>query len=188
MYSKRHLIVPLALSLGAFSQGTFAVSNIDSCRTITSSGSFRLTRNLTANGDCLVIQANNVSINLQGHTLTGNGTGAGVTAGDDTLRSGIAIRNGVVTNFSDGIDLAFVQGAVVEGVRAIPITDIGIRVGEGSVVSASVVVNVNDAPAIQVQCPSAVIGNAVTGSGIGVAFIDFLGANCEDSQNAPPTR
>lgn len=189
MYSKRHLIVPLALSLGAFSQGTFAVTNIDSCRTITSSGSFRLTRNLTANGDCLVIQANDVTIDLQGHRLKGNGTGEGVTAGDDTSRSGIAIRNGVVTNFSDGIDLTFVQGAVVEGVRAIQNTDVGILVGVGSVVSASVA-NENGTTGIQVQCPSVVIGNAVNGNG--TTFEGFnikvLGSECEDSQNAPRTR
>lgn len=235
MYSKRHLIVtvPLALSLGAFTQGTFAVTNIDSCRTITSSGSFRLTRNLTANGACLVIQANNVTIDLQGHTLKGNGTGEGATTGDNTPRSGIEIRNGVVTNFSDGLRLPFVQGAVVERVRAVQNANNGILVGAGSVVSSNVAnanhgrgivtfntggiddgglitdnvavgngfngilslnngttirgnsVRGNGSDGIEVQCPSAVIGNSVTGNGTRFGVnLRLTGGGCVNSQNA----
>ncbi len=137
MYSKKHLSVPLALSLCAFSQGSYAVTNIDTCRTIASSGSFRVTTNLTTNGDCLVIQANDVSIDLQGHRLRGNGTGIGVQIEGPTERRGIEIRNGAVTNFNTGINLVFVKGAVVERVRALQ-NNTGIVIGPGSVVSESI--------------------------------------------------
>ncbi len=57
MYSKKHLIAaaPLLLSLAAITQEALAVTDITACQTISTSGSFRLTENLSANGDCLVV-------------------------------------------------------------------------------------------------------------------------------------
>lgn len=217
------------ICLGALTQPAQAVTNIDSCRTITQSGSFRVVNNLTANGDCLVIRASHVSIDLQGHTLRGNGAGEGVTAGDQTPRNGIEVRNGIITNFVDGVRLPLVTGAVVERVRAVSNTNNGILVGGGSAVSASIASNnggrgivsfntdspddgglitdniavdnrfegilsfngvtirgnsvrANGSSGIQADCPSAVIGNTVTGNG--VPNLRLLGTGCVNSQNA----
>jgi hypothetical protein len=42
------------------------------CQTISQPGSYELTDNLTTNGDCLVITADFVTIDLAGFTITGN--------------------------------------------------------------------------------------------------------------------
>ncbi|MGH9900357.1 MAG: hypothetical protein ACRD68_00800, partial [Pyrinomonadaceae bacterium] len=71
---------------------------IRSCQTIDDSGSYLLTKSLTAAGDCLVIAADNVTVDLNGFTITGDGTGKGITDGGAQLKN-ITVRNGGVTNF-----------------------------------------------------------------------------------------
>jgi hypothetical protein len=91
----------LALGLSASAREAAAVTNIDSCHTITQSGSFKLTKNLQANGTCLIVAADFVTIDLNGHTITGNGTGTGIgdDIGDAQSHSGTVVRNGTITNF-----------------------------------------------------------------------------------------
>ena len=81
-------IVGVLVSIVAFSAGPAwgdqssrpALGNrISKCGTISKPGSYVLTRNLTANGDCLVVAANFVTIDLGGWVITGNGTGGGIT-------------------------------------------------------------------------------------------------------------
>lgn len=230
MQHKQSMLLTGTLTLGVLAAPAVAVTNLDSCRTITSSGAFRLTRNLTASGPCLVLEANDISIDLQGHTLRGNGTGEGVTAGEQGSRRNIEVTNGVITGFQDGVRLPRVQGAVVERVRAIDNTNNGILVGGGSTVTASIAsrnggrgivsfntdsphdggliidniaignrlngilsfnngvtirgnsVRGNGSDGIEVQCPSAMIGNTVTNNG-GQNIRPF-GTGCVSSQNA----
>lgn len=71
--------------------------------TITEPGSYFVTDNLSvSNNDGIVVEADNVAIDLRGHTLTGNGTGRGITV---THVDGVSIRNGSIVNFADGIAL-----------------------------------------------------------------------------------
>jgi len=71
-------IAALTLALVAIVQPAFAVTDIDKCQTITKPGSYKLTRDLTADGnDCFVITASNVTLDLNGHTLSGPGAGGG---------------------------------------------------------------------------------------------------------------
>src|SRR5687768_17465262 len=53
-------------------------------------------------GDGLIIAANSVVLNLNGHTITGTGSGAGVRAAQVT---GVVIKNGTVTGFHTGVQL-----------------------------------------------------------------------------------
>lgn len=130
-----------AVSLGTMASPAHAITNIDSCRTIAQPGSYRVVANLTANGDCLVLRANHVTIDLQGHALIGNGTGDGIGTGNDQTveYTGITVRNGVVTTFQEAVDLAFMRGAVVTDIRAVDNGLNGILVGVGSAVSGNVV-------------------------------------------------
>jgi hypothetical protein len=68
---------------------------ISKCTKITKPGSYLVTRNLTAVGDCLVLEARNVTLDLGGW-ITGDGAedSTGVTGGSSTTE-----RNGTVTNF-----------------------------------------------------------------------------------------
>ncbi|HUY17914.1 MAG TPA: right-handed parallel beta-helix repeat-containing protein [Candidatus Binataceae bacterium] len=81
---------------------------LDSCTTISSPGSYFLTKNLSApspSGTCFIINAPNVAIDFKGHTITGIGTdGSGVT--DNGSEEDYAtISNGKIRNFYFGINL-----------------------------------------------------------------------------------
>ena len=176
----------LVVCTGAqFTEAAAAPRPINSCQTIDESGSYVLSRNLTAAGHCLVLAADNVTIDLDGHTITGNGTGNGIWFGDAT-RQNITIRNGVITNFGNGIDLSGLivtkQGSVVERIHAVQNTDAGIRTASNSIVRDNIangngtygilvlgeslvvgnVANYNGQFGIAAACPSNIIGNTAT--------------------------
>jgi len=94
-------------------------TKINNCQTISNPGSYVLTDNLSANADCLVITADFVTINLAGFTISGGGAGFGIAAspGSGQRLRGIAVRNGSITNFFFGVDLASADGSIVEGLR-----------------------------------------------------------------------
>src|SRR5437899_4572911 len=91
----------LVLSVVAYAPDAGAVTPISACVTITTPGSYILTRNLVAAGDCLVVAADFVTIDLAGHMIRGNRTGIGIQ--DSGLRKGIAIHDGTITNFLAGL-------------------------------------------------------------------------------------
>src|SRR5437899_6709268 len=106
--------VVLGLStIAAEAQGPGLIS---SCQPITQPGSYFLTRNLTATGSCLTIQANFVTLDLGGFVITGNGTGSGIAA---TPIQAITVRNGTVTNFSIGVNFKSAHDATIERLRVI---------------------------------------------------------------------
>lgn len=142
MNMKRQIILPLALTVAMGSLGTsplpaLAVTDITSCSTITEPGSYRVTRNLTASGDCLVIDASFVSIDLGGHVLTGNGTnGIGIRLnssgfGPGPKRSGSEVRNGTITNFGRGIS-TLQSDSLIERVKVLKNSSEGIGVSGGA--------------------------------------------------------
>src|SRR2546428_5578353 len=81
----------LVLGVGAYVPDAEAITAISACTAITTSGSYILTRNLVAAGNCLVVAADFVTTDLAGHTISGNGTGGGITTGSDV---GITVRGG----------------------------------------------------------------------------------------------
>jgi hypothetical protein len=82
-----------------------AATAVSACGTLASPGNYFLTKNLSATGDCLVIGADNVAIDLKGKTITGNGSGSGITDGG-IFRAVPIIANGRIRNFDTGISLA----------------------------------------------------------------------------------
>lgn len=104
---------------------------------ISAPGSYYLTGNLTATDGRhgLLIAASNVTVDLMGFTLDGAGLGAsGITTGTANL-SAIRIRNGVVSNWTTGVDLANAVAANVADVQAAACSGAGISVGTGAVVT-----------------------------------------------------
>jgi len=103
---------------------------IKACQTIDMPGSYQLTQNLNATGDCLVIKANFVTIDLAGFLIR-NSAGAGVAIANGTsgVLNSIAVRNGSISDFQNGVDL--IRGfqnfnSIVEGVRITGLSGQGI--------------------------------------------------------------
>ncbi len=127
------LIVLLGVVSGVgTSRAGEGVKPIDICQTLTvrDRSSFILLRDLFSAGqDCLVVNANNVTIDLNGFAIIGSGTGRGITASSSL--HGVTIRNGTVRGFATGIALAG-TGNLIEHVRIAANTDTGLVLGAGS--------------------------------------------------------
>jgi len=112
-------LFPIALALGAAilvpGRGAQAAPiPIQACQTISQPGSYVLANDLTSIGDCLVITADFVTIDLAGFTMRG-GAGAAIVAPQGG--NGIAVRNGSINHFARGVDLSSARGSIVEGLR-----------------------------------------------------------------------
>jgi hypothetical protein len=84
---------------------------------ITNPGSYYLTTNLfvtVVNTNAITIQANNVTIDLNGFTLSGTGTGDGIQAASPFQQ--LMVRNGIIQDWSNGVDVAVGNGGVFNDV------------------------------------------------------------------------
>jgi hypothetical protein len=105
------------LLIGGLCGSAGAATAVSSCQTLSAPGNYFLTKNLTASGDCLVIAADNVAIDLKGHTITGNGSSSGIN--DDGLdRDYAIIANGTIRNFDTGINLHSSGSAIISNINA----------------------------------------------------------------------
>jgi hypothetical protein len=77
---------------------------LTACGTIASSGNYVLKTNLSTSGDCFVIAADNVAIDMKGHTIKGDGTGSGITD-SNVNHPYLIVSNGKIQNFNMGIYL-----------------------------------------------------------------------------------
>ncbi|KPJ97703.1 MAG: hypothetical protein AMK71_12825, partial [Nitrospira bacterium SG8_35_4] len=76
---------------------------ISACGTaISSSGSYYVTGNLTTTGTCITVTADNVTIDLMGFVLTGDGAGADYGIYINNV-SNVEVKNGTVANFYRGL-------------------------------------------------------------------------------------
>jgi hypothetical protein len=113
--SKLGVVALIMLSMGAMAASAWAAAPtpISGCPyTITAPGNYILAKNLTSAGTCIAIQAANVAIDLQGHTITGSGTGLGITA---TQVDNLVIANGTVQNFSLAILVNLSRSVTISG-------------------------------------------------------------------------
>jgi parallel beta-helix repeat protein len=108
------IVATLALSIGATAPALAAAATpISACPyMITAPGSYVVTQNLTAAQTCISISTNNVAIDLQGHSITGNGLGGpsyasnyGIFTNCDVAGgcSKIMVANGTIQNFNEGM-------------------------------------------------------------------------------------
>ena len=131
--SKRLPILLLALVLSAMATPTLAVVDITFCDEITHPGLYRVTQDLSCRSrrQCLLIDASNVTIDLQGHSITGDGatTGTGIAVPRNSSLSNIEVRNGTVSSFVVGINLEGAKKARVEHMRVFENKTMGILTG-----------------------------------------------------------
>ena len=102
---------------------------VSACGTLSAAGNYYLTENLTATGTCIVVDSEGVSLDMKGHTITGNGTGDGITDGGSHFES-MAIANGKIRNFNDGIGLHKSCCVVIRNVDSSNNAETGILIGE----------------------------------------------------------
>jgi hypothetical protein len=164
--------VMLVLSLGAYvHEAAAAPSNVNACQTLSQPGSYVLAKNLAATGDCLVVAADAVTIDLAGFAITGNGTGSAVKS-DGALRTGISIQNGTISNFATGIDFGFTGIQIlVERMRISGNGNVGVGANDMAIVKDSLFFQNGDG--INVGSRSVVTGNSSNfnaGSGIAVGL------------------
>jgi parallel beta-helix repeat protein len=110
--------------------------------TITASGSYYLTTNLTCrtcsggvNGITILLFVDNVTLDLNGFTLIGtNGSGSGIRA--PSLSHNYAIRNGTLRNWgADGVNAFNSINNRFEGLQLYGNAHIGLEAGIGSIVA-----------------------------------------------------
>jgi len=106
---------------------------LTSCTTISKAGTYILGVNINRTGDCFKIQADLVILDLDGLSLTGKGSGAGITANGNNVQ-GVVIRNGMITNFAEGINLSNASSAQIEDMVLTKQSGKNIQVGSASTV------------------------------------------------------
>ena len=109
------VLIMLFISTAALSapkpKDTSGSGEITDCTILVEPGIYSVTQDLPASGgllsggDCILVEAANVTINLNNHTITGGGSGAAVTDGGVALEN-ITIRSGTVTGFENGVALS----------------------------------------------------------------------------------
>ena len=191
------ILAPLAIARGDGREE--GLTEINQCQTISQPGSYKLVKNLTGpvngNANCLVITTSFVTIDLAGFTMTGgNGSGTAILAVPPSSGSlvGIAVRNGSISVFLNGVDLSSATGSIVEGLRVVgnfsgqpvePVTGFGTGINADGIVKGNtasfytngiiatglVVDNLaeHNTQGLEVGADSTVIGNTVTSSARG---------------------
>ncbi len=77
-------------------------ATIFQCGTIDNAGVYTLNQSISGSGTCLVINANDVTIDFAGFSITGDGTGYGVDS-QGTAYTNLTLKNGNIISFSMGI-------------------------------------------------------------------------------------
>ncbi|HXG19832.1 MAG TPA: hypothetical protein VNN62_12280 [Methylomirabilota bacterium] len=140
----RQIVLGATAALGLLwgasgSQAEDGVRRLDRCTELFEEerSSFVLVHNLFSFGlDCLVVNSSNITIDLNGFAIIGNGSGKGISASSSV--QGVTIRNGTVRGFAVGISLGG-SGNLVEDVHTENNTDTGMFLGAGSVADHVVV-------------------------------------------------
>jgi hypothetical protein len=139
----RHVVgaVAIAMRLASWPGGVDAASSpISSCPfLITGGGTYGLANDVTAIGDCITIAqplGASVTVNLNGFTITGDGTGTAIVAPNPGRKISV-VGPGTITHFDTGVDLF---GTTDVTVKRLTVTDAftGIAVGQGSITDSDV--------------------------------------------------
>lgn len=130
-----------ALALASFATGAHALTDIGTCQTISQPGSYRLTQNLQTDArDCLIITVPNVTLDLQGHSVSGirHLLTRGISVPNAQRLHNIVVRNGTVAFFGVGVSLGGATHNVrVENLQVHGNSNFGIHVGSGSIVASN---------------------------------------------------
>lgn len=83
--------------------------DLGACGTLNEAGYYTLNQSFSSGSLCILIYNSSITIDFAGHTITGNGSGSGIsTVSSGIVLHNITIMNGELTNFSYG---AIIQNA-----------------------------------------------------------------------------
>ena len=135
------LAVILVLSLGAYVNEVTASPNVLTTCGNVGAGSHVLGNNISTTGDCFILTGNDITIDLNGFTITGDDdlNDRGIWDGG-IPRENIVIRNGTIRDFNQGIEIGASDGCKVEGITAFS-NGAGIIVGDHCHVSHNIAIN-----------------------------------------------
>ena len=130
-FSARRITAALftMLLIGGLCGAAGAQTGVSSCQTLAAPGNYFLMNNLNATGDCLVIGAANVAIDLKGKSIKGNGTGSGITDGG-VARKYAVIANGNISGFNDGVNLQASGNAIISNLNSSNNVAEGVIIGD----------------------------------------------------------
>jgi parallel beta-helix repeat protein len=137
---------------------------------INASGSYRLTSNLTvssAAADAIEVFVNNVTIDLNGFSITGPG-GSSSTGVNASSQTDVTVENGTITGFHFGV--ASGSFLIVRNVHA-DVDGFGVNAGLNSVIEGCTMNNSPDATGAGINCAGVCVisGNTVNGNaGVGI--------------------
>jgi len=131
-----------ALLTMSWIDGAGAVTTITSCGPLTVFGEvYKVAADLTSCGTCLTVGNNRITINLQGHSITGS---CDPSVAPDVVPAGISdggvardlttVRDGSISGFVHGVDLAFSSRSQLLNVESSWNEFYGIRLGLNSLV------------------------------------------------------
>jgi hypothetical protein len=155
------------IGLGAsISQAIAAPIGISTCQTISVPGSYVLTNNINAVGNCFVLTADYITLDFDGYSVVGDGTGSGIVG--VSTRKGVTIRNGAIRGFSYGINFGG-NGIlfVVERMRVTDNANTGIGVNSQAIVRDNAVSG--NAVGIATSARSLVTGNVAVSNSDGIS-------------------
>jgi hypothetical protein len=147
---------------------------VSSCMTLSAPGNYFLTKSLTSVGTCIIVDSEGVSLDMKGHTVTGNGTGDGISDDGGGFES-MAIANGKIRNFDVGIDLGTSCCVVIRNVDSSKNTATGILIGDCCGLLDSVTANNNGAVGIMAESCCYALNNIQAnnnGAGGGIVTTD----------------
>ena len=173
------------LALGLFllmpiASARAAATAVNACQTLSAPGNYDVSSNLTASGDCFTLTVSNIAIDMQGHKIVGNGSGAAITDGGNSIRY-IIVANGKISNFAKGIDLSSDSGQTADLILNVNVSGntgdgINIRGRDNSL--TSVIANNNGGNGIvQGNCCNSIFNvetNGNAGDGINLSDEDYL--------------
>ena len=110
--------------------GVASATQLTCGQTLTSS--VKLETDLTCTGFGFQVAADNVTIDLGGHTMTGTGGAAAVRILMGTTVKKVRVKNGTIIGFNFGINLRSANGAVIDHVLLRRPGNIGIRIQDCS--------------------------------------------------------
>lgn len=141
---------------------------LNTCATITDPGAYVVGRNIAATGDCFVIAADFVNLDLDGFVIAGNGSGSGVVEQLAAGRKSVTVKNGVITGFLRAVYIPNSTGATVDGLTASGNLSNAITVGDNATATRNQV-SANSGTGLVLGFRSLASGNNVsdnTGAGI----------------------
>jgi hypothetical protein len=136
---------------------------------ITAPGSYRLVRNLQATGNCLLVTADDVTINLNGFVISGNGSGVGVRRDTAATGTNLTVRNGTIRNFATGLAYEDNNLLQVEKVTFVGNVVAGINANNTVSVKSSAFINNGTGIFLSVSGAFSIFAdNLITGNQIGL--------------------